>query len=362
MESDALFVFRYDRTFEGLLTVVFDAYSRKSFPERLIGPGEPVPMFAREVLDSTTDPVRAERVWKGLRKKLPRRLRNMLLHVWLSESVGADELLLRYMRKIFDSPERKSADFTDADVLAVHDIARTVSREAHHLIQFARLRKMADGSYYAPVSPKCNALPLAVGYFRDRFADQRWLVYDLKRRSVRAVDGRSARCRRACLPAFVEKLLRRAGDSRTVQSSLATPADARTVLEVSDRKGVTATPPCFVLSTRSAVLRVVFETTRRIRFCKTGAVWAVCGHCLEKGARFRIPLPGFDFCFRKTGGFSVLPTCGPLLWGTGSLAIVNAEILQSVKPIQRRTAVGRRPYVVAFRPATLRRKRGSRVR
>lgn len=80
----------------------------------------------------------------------------MLLHVWLSESVGADELLLRYMRKIFDSPERKSADFTDADVLAVHDIARTVSREAHHLIQFARLRKMADGSYYAPVSPKCK--------------------------------------------------------------------------------------------------------------------------------------------------------------------------------------------------------------
>ena len=112
-----MIVFRYDRTFEGLLTVVFDAYSRKSFPERLIGPGEPVPMFAREVLDSTTDPVRAERVWKGVRKKLPRRLRNMLLHVWLSESVGADELLLRYMRKIFDSPERKSADFNDAGSL-----------------------------------------------------------------------------------------------------------------------------------------------------------------------------------------------------------------------------------------------------
>ena len=134
MESDALFVFRYDRTFEGLLTVVFDAYSRKSFPERLIGPGEPVPMFAREVLDSTTDPVRAERVWKGLRKKLPRRLRNMLLHVWLSESVGlvGSEMCIR------DS--------------------------------------------------KCNALPLAVGYFRDRFADQRWLVYDLKRRYGYAYD------------------------------------------------------------------------------------------------------------------------------------------------------------------------------
>lgn len=28
-----MIVFRYDRTFEGLLTVVFDAYSRKSFPD-----------------------------------------------------------------------------------------------------------------------------------------------------------------------------------------------------------------------------------------------------------------------------------------------------------------------------------------
>ena len=40
-----MIVFRYDRTFEGLLTVVFDAYSRKSFPERLIGPGEPLSLI-----------------------------------------------------------------------------------------------------------------------------------------------------------------------------------------------------------------------------------------------------------------------------------------------------------------------------
>lgn len=73
-----MIVFRYDRTFEGLLTVVFDAYSRKSFPRAPDRPASRVPMFAREVLDSTTDPVRAERVWKGVRKKLPRRLRNML--------------------------------------------------------------------------------------------------------------------------------------------------------------------------------------------------------------------------------------------------------------------------------------------
>lgn len=176
-----MIVFRYDRTFDGLLTVVFDAYSRRRFPERLIGPGEPEPLFAQEVFDSPTDPARAARVWKGLQRKLPRRGCNMLVHAWLSETEGADELLLRCIRKVFDAAGPKAGDFSDPDVLAVHKLARTVSHEAHHLIQFARLRKMADGSYYAPVAPKYNALPLAVSYFRDRFADQRWLIYDRKR-------------------------------------------------------------------------------------------------------------------------------------------------------------------------------------
>ena len=66
-----MIVFRYDRTFEGLLTVVLAADYRKSFTERLIGPGAPVPMFAREVLDSTTDPVRAERYGRGCGRSCP---------------------------------------------------------------------------------------------------------------------------------------------------------------------------------------------------------------------------------------------------------------------------------------------------
>ncbi len=36
-------------------------------------------------------------------------------------------------------------------------------------------------TYFAPVSPRYNALPLAIPYFRDRFRDQRWLIYDIRR-------------------------------------------------------------------------------------------------------------------------------------------------------------------------------------
>ncbi len=188
-----MLVFRYDKSFEGLLTAIFDAYTRRTFPEQLIGPGEPLPMFASELFDVLTDTQKAERVWRGLGKKLRREGCNLLTHVWLSETAGCDDLLLRYIRKVFDSSGDVSTDFADRDILEARNIALKVSREAEHLRQFVRFRKAADGTFYAPVSPIYNALPLAIPYFRDRFADQRWLIYDLKRQYGYYYDGQKAR-------------------------------------------------------------------------------------------------------------------------------------------------------------------------
>lgn len=36
-----MLVFRYDKSFDGLLSALFDAYSMRAFPEALIGPGNP---------------------------------------------------------------------------------------------------------------------------------------------------------------------------------------------------------------------------------------------------------------------------------------------------------------------------------
>ena len=48
-------VFIYDKTFEGLLTAVFDAYSRKSFPDALRTEGEPLPLFCEETVTICSD-------------------------------------------------------------------------------------------------------------------------------------------------------------------------------------------------------------------------------------------------------------------------------------------------------------------
>lgn len=175
-------VFHYDKTLDGLLTAVFDIYARRMFPEKLLADGEPEPLFVTRSHAVITDPAKSARVWRSVEKKTERRVCNMLLHAWLSEEPHRDELMARYICKIFDTPQGITHNFADPDVIELHKMANKVAREGEHVRQFVRFQKAADGSYFAPVAPKFNALPLAVDYFRDRFADQRWLVYDTRRR------------------------------------------------------------------------------------------------------------------------------------------------------------------------------------
>jgi len=90
-------IFTYDKTFEGLLTVVFDAYFRKTFPDVLLADGEPFPLFYDETFGVVTDEEKAKRVWKALEKKLSDTALNLVTITWLSELPEVVILLFRYI-------------------------------------------------------------------------------------------------------------------------------------------------------------------------------------------------------------------------------------------------------------------------
>ena len=229
-----MLVFRYDKSFDGLLSALFDAYSLRAFPEALIGPGEPEPLFTERVHEVVTDEAHAARVWRGLERRLIARTRSMIVYAWHGEQPQSDLLLLRCLRRIFDEGGGVMADQADPAMKSLYQLALKVSHERERLKQFVRLQKAADGTYFAAVTPEHNALPLGLDYFTDRFADQRWLIYD--RRQTRR---RMARRRRTAVPAPVEKLFPGAGHSPADQRASAAPHDAPPLLEAPDRDGVT---------------------------------------------------------------------------------------------------------------------------
>ena len=65
-----MIIFLYDKTFEGLLTAVFEAYRLKKFPDSIIKEEDTLPLFYDETYTVITDDEKAERVWKSLGKKL----------------------------------------------------------------------------------------------------------------------------------------------------------------------------------------------------------------------------------------------------------------------------------------------------
>ena len=174
-------VYIYDKTFDGLLTAVFDAYFRKTFPDALLSEGDALPLFYDELHTVVTDEEKAARVWRGLQKKVSVSALGCLTQSWLSELPEVGMLIFRYIRKAIDAPRSIETNFGDPDVLRLAQIWKKVDGERVHLMQFVRFQKAADGTYFAAVEPEKNVLPLITGHFKDRFADQCWLIYDIKR-------------------------------------------------------------------------------------------------------------------------------------------------------------------------------------
>lgn len=176
-----LIIFQYDRTFDGMLTVVFDAYARRSFPQVIQGTDEPLPLFYDEVHPVITDEAKADRVWKALEKKLSKDALSCLTVSYLSELPELDLHLFRYICKNIDSPVSLENNLADDDILFVTNTFRKVLYERLRMMQFIRFQKAADGTYFGIMEPQYNVLPLTIAHFKDRFADQPFVLYDKRR-------------------------------------------------------------------------------------------------------------------------------------------------------------------------------------
>jgi probable DNA metabolism protein len=171
----------YDKTFEGFLTLVFDCYDKKIFPDKISDYVNNQTCIFPGNYEVISDEAKAKRVWNGLKKKISNTACQMLYHAFLSEINNIESVLLNYMRKVFESPVNIELNFGNTYVLEIYKLDKKVCREAQRILMFVRFQKTADEVYYASFDPKYNVLPLVIKHFEKRFADQKWLIYDTRR-------------------------------------------------------------------------------------------------------------------------------------------------------------------------------------
>jgi probable DNA metabolism protein len=124
-----------------------------------------------------------------LKERLKETGADELFRIHFAAAEGTDLPLFRYISKVFTQGAEIRGNFADPDVKAVHDLQRRLNKEACRVAQFIRFSKTADDIYFASYAPEYNVIPMVLHHFGDRFADQRWMIYDVKRQKGYFHDG-----------------------------------------------------------------------------------------------------------------------------------------------------------------------------
>lgn len=188
----------YDGSLEGLFTALYEGLFSGEEVAEITEDRRYTPTLFSTAKVITTDPEKARKLRRFLRKRLSRQAFQNLVYCYLSES-GMEKTILSYI-KLLVSPGRKTGGNSPAptrDIMATIDAitetAKKVAYEVHRFHGFLRFRRVYGDLYYAPIEPDHNIIALLIPHFTARYAGQKWFIHDRRRNLGAYYDGRECR-------------------------------------------------------------------------------------------------------------------------------------------------------------------------
>ena len=175
-------LFIYDQTFEGLLTAISDAFELKMNPDKIVSEKSFQDDLFATKYEVVTDTEKFDKLWNAIKKKSSVQNCQRIFKAFLSEMSGIEMIIYHYVKLIVETDYNIELDFSQDAVLKINNIQKKVGRESHRVIMFTRFQKTIDDIFYASFEPKYNVIPLTVSHFRSRFADQKWIIFDTRRK------------------------------------------------------------------------------------------------------------------------------------------------------------------------------------
>ena len=172
----------YDSTFEGFLTAVFEVFEYKYQDVQIVHSGTFQNSFFAEPIEIITNPEKSDRVLKRLEKQLGKSGIQDILYAFLSEDVSRETVLLQSISYAVANHDKNILkDFSNTAVMQLAKLVKSVHRERHRMKAFIRFELLKDGIYFAEIFPDFDVLTLIITHFKNRYQDQKWLIYDSKR-------------------------------------------------------------------------------------------------------------------------------------------------------------------------------------
>lgn len=181
----------YDGGFEGMLCCIFEAFARRERPGAiLVGEPQQTSLFEERWVES--QPIRANRVFNGLSRKISRDAARLVRGLYLTEHSEKELLALDFTRLAFRVGPGVTAMRGDPVVAAASSAVERALAEAH---KYKGLLRFSDvgGPLVAEIEPKNRVLPLFAGHFCGRYRNENFLIYDRPHHEVMIWQDRTLR-------------------------------------------------------------------------------------------------------------------------------------------------------------------------
>lgn len=179
----------YDGTFEGLLTVLWETKSSSEAIADITTPDRLEPDLFTKVVTVETQPELAAGLTGEIEQTLSRKILMDIALCFITEIPGVEKTIAEYLRLLLRQGPNADGNYAEKTVRQIHQTRNKVTHEVHRLHAFVRFRQLAGGIFYAPIEPEYNVVRFLEPHFTARFADQSWVIHDIRRNAAIYYDG-----------------------------------------------------------------------------------------------------------------------------------------------------------------------------
>lgn len=167
--------YRYDGTFAGFLTCVWDALETKTEPMAFLLPEDGAALW--EEREPPADRDKARRLYAALSKRASPAFQKLIARGFLTCLPEKELALFTLIRRGLGEGDRARLDLSDPVMARVNLALTKMWTEWDHLKGFIRFSEL-DGVLVGEIEPKNRVLPLLAGHFAARYSGERIVLYD----------------------------------------------------------------------------------------------------------------------------------------------------------------------------------------
>lgn len=173
--------YRYDGSFAGFLTCVWDALENRIEPTDFLLFEDGATLW--EEREIATDESRARRLYAALARRVSGQFRHFIAWGFLTCLPQRELALFTLIRRGMQEGKRAAMDLSDPVMAKVMLAYQKLATEQDHLKGFVRFSEL-EGALVGEIEPKNRVLPILAPHFAARFSGERLALYDRTHREA----------------------------------------------------------------------------------------------------------------------------------------------------------------------------------